>query len=54
MTLRYRHLSPGHQLDAVQRLVPAAPTGTATGTSNPAREPATHVSGATGGDRDEF
>ena len=24
MTLRYSHLSPGHQLDAVQRLNPAA------------------------------
>ena len=26
MTLRYSHLSPGHQLDAVQRLNPAADT----------------------------
>jgi hypothetical protein len=31
MTLRYAHLSPGHQLDAVRRL-DAGPTGTATGT----------------------
>jgi len=35
MTLRYAHLSPEHQLDAVKRLDPAAPataTGTTTGT----------------------
>jgi integrase len=31
MTLRYAHLSPGHQLDAVRRL-DETPTGTATGT----------------------
>ena len=31
MTLRYSHLSPAHQLDAVKRL--DAPTGTTTGTS---------------------
>ena len=34
MTLRYAHLSPGHQLDAVRRL-DAAPTGTRTGTDDP-------------------
>jgi len=33
MTLRYAHLSPGHQLDAVRRLDEAA-TGTATGTED--------------------
>ena len=36
MTLRYAHLSPEHQLDAVQRLNPkkiVPPTGTTTGTS---------------------
>jgi hypothetical protein len=32
MTLRSSHLSPGHQLAAVQRLA-ARPTGTTTGTS---------------------
>jgi integrase len=32
MTLRYSHLSPAHQLDAVQRLT-RRPTGTATGTA---------------------
>jgi len=31
MTLRYSHLSPAHQLEAVQRLV--GPTSTTTGTS---------------------
>ena len=33
MTLRYAHLSPAHQLDAVQRLNRAA-TATATGTND--------------------
>jgi hypothetical protein len=44
MTLRYSHLSPAHQLDAVQRLN-AEPTGTATATADqPAK--ATAVAGA--------
>jgi hypothetical protein len=34
MTLRYSHLSPAHQLDAVRRL-DAAPTATATATQEP-------------------
>jgi len=33
MTVRYSHLSPAHQLDAVQRLARQR-TGTATGTSD--------------------
>jgi hypothetical protein len=33
ITLRYAHLSPGHQLDAVRRLDEAA-TGTATGSED--------------------
>ena len=33
MTMRYSHLSPQHQLDAVKRL-DAKPTGTTTGTSH--------------------
>jgi hypothetical protein len=37
MTLRYSHLSPAHQLDAVQRLN-AAPTATTTATSDPRRK----------------
>jgi len=38
MTLRYSHLSPAHQLDAVQKL--NAATGTTTGTSaEPSRSP---------------
>src|SRR5262249_42943574 len=37
MTLRYSHLSPGHQLDAVQRLASRS-TGTATGTATPTAE----------------
>ncbi len=39
MTLRYSHLSPAHQLDAVQRLNRVA-TDTATDTTPPAAEPA--------------
>ena len=35
MTVRYSHLSPAHQLDAVQRL-PKQRTGTTTGTSDEA------------------
>jgi len=38
MTLRYVHLSPAHQLDAVQRLVHRA-SDTTTDTKSPAREP---------------
>ncbi len=36
MTLRYAHLSPGHQLEAVQRVAlnPGKPTGSATGTKD--------------------
>ena len=38
MTLRYSHLSPAHQLDAVQRL--NQPTATATATdAPPAKQP---------------
>jgi site-specific recombinase XerD len=37
MTLRYAHLSPAHQLEAVKRL--DEPTGTTTGTSPKEREP---------------
>ena len=33
MTLRYSHLSPAHQLDAVQRLNSKPSTGTTTDTS---------------------
>ncbi|HSQ01143.1 MAG TPA: site-specific integrase [Candidatus Dormibacteraeota bacterium] len=36
MTLRYSHLSPAHQLEAVQRLNPK-PTGTTTGTEQPTK-----------------
>jgi hypothetical protein len=39
MTLRYSHLSPAHQLDAVQRLN-RKPTGTATDTKKPAEKTA--------------
>ena len=37
MTVRYAHLSPGHQLDAVQRLN-QTPTGTTTGTDTATAE----------------
>ena len=37
MTIRYAHLSPGHQLDAVQRLT-STPTGTTTGTDDSTEE----------------
>jgi integrase len=37
MTVRYAHLSPGHQLAAVQRLA-VAPTGTTTGTDDATTE----------------
>src|SRR5262249_7088609 len=40
MTLRYAHLSPGHQLDAVRRLDDDR-TGTTTGTEDPVMEIAT-------------
>ena len=40
MTLRYAHLSAGHQLDAVQRLA-TKPTGTVTGTAANVTEPST-------------
>ena len=39
MTLRYSHLSPGHQLDAVQRLN-RQPTATATATDEPSAKAA--------------
>jgi len=42
MTVRYSHLSPAHQLDAVQRLNRPA-TGTTTGTGEPAVEQAPKV-----------
>lgn len=43
MTLRYSHLSPAHQLDAVQRLN-VNPTATTTATSEPGRKVAANVS----------
>jgi hypothetical protein len=46
MTLRYSHLSPAHQLDAVQRLKAKAEeaTGTATGTEAQAKKQVANAS----------
>jgi hypothetical protein len=48
MTLRYAHLSPGHQLDAVRRLDRSPSDETATATSTATEEHADKVA-ASGG-----